>query len=92
MSKWSIGKCADCFWMEDAEGVGKGDWVHKRSFLVEDALKSAPRQIALYDQLGNKAMPVLRNKEDRDSVRGRVAESTRPPNSSRSVVDVVNAF
>jgi len=41
--------------------AGKGDWIYIPSFLVEDALKSAPRQIALYDQLGNKAMPLVDN-------------------------------
>ena len=29
------------------------------SFLVEEALNSAPRQIVLYDQLGNRAMPLV---------------------------------
>ena len=41
--------------------AGEGDWVYIPSFLVEDALKSAPRQIALYDQLGNKTMPLVDN-------------------------------
>ena len=41
--------------------AGKGDWVRIPGFLVEDALKSAPRQIVLYDQLGNKAMPLVDN-------------------------------
>ncbi len=40
---------------------GEGDWIYIPSFLVEDALKSAPRQIVLYDQLGNKAMPLVDN-------------------------------
>ena len=32
------------------------------SYLVEDALRSAPRQIALYDQKGNKAIPLVDGK------------------------------
>jgi trimethylamine--corrinoid protein Co-methyltransferase len=39
--------------------AGKDGWVHIPSSLVEDALKSAPRQIALYDQLGNEAMSLV---------------------------------
>jgi trimethylamine--corrinoid protein Co-methyltransferase len=34
------------------------DWLKMPSHLVEDALKSAPKQIILYDQQGNKAMPL----------------------------------
>ncbi|MFC2000319.1 trimethylamine methyltransferase family protein [Chloroflexota bacterium] len=33
--------------------------VRMPSYLVEDALRSAPRQIALYDQKGNKKMPLV---------------------------------
>ncbi len=35
------------------------NWIRVPSYLPEEALKSAPRQIALYDQLGNKAMPLV---------------------------------
>ena len=37
------------------------DWLRMPSYLPEQALKSAPRQIALYDQRGNKAMPLVGN-------------------------------
>ncbi|MDQ7783837.1 MAG: trimethylamine methyltransferase family protein [Desulfomonilaceae bacterium] len=41
----------------DAGCRSAGDyWLKMPSYLVEDALKSAPRQIILYDQLGRKAM------------------------------------
>lgn len=39
--------------------AGKADWVSIPACLVDDALRSAPRQIVLYDQLGNKAMPLV---------------------------------
>ncbi len=39
--------------------VYDGDWVRIPSHLVDDALASAPRQVALYDQKGNKAMPMV---------------------------------
>ncbi len=39
--------------------VGRENWLRMPRRLVEDALKSAPRQIALYDQMGNKAMPLV---------------------------------
>jgi trimethylamine--corrinoid protein Co-methyltransferase len=39
--------------------VSDGDWVRVPAYLVEEALRSAPRQIALYDQNGNKAMPLV---------------------------------
>jgi len=35
-----------------------GDWVRLPVHLAEEALRSAPRQIALYDQKGNKTMPL----------------------------------
>ena len=35
------------------------DRVRLPAYLVEDALRSAPRQIALYDQKGNKTMPLV---------------------------------
>ncbi|MEJ2726179.1 MAG: trimethylamine methyltransferase family protein [Deltaproteobacteria bacterium] len=38
--------------------VSAGDRVKIPAYLVEDALLSAPRQIALYDQNGNKTMPL----------------------------------
>jgi trimethylamine--corrinoid protein Co-methyltransferase len=34
-------------------------WVRIPSYLAEEALKSAPRQITLYDQTGEKAMPLV---------------------------------
>ena len=39
--------------------VSNGDWVKLPAYLVEEALRSAPRQIALYDQKGNKTMPLV---------------------------------
>jgi len=39
--------------------VSDGDWVRVPAYLAEEALRSAPRQIALYDQKGNKAMPLV---------------------------------
>ena len=39
--------------------VSDGDWVKLPAYLVEEALRSAPRQIALYDQQGNKAMSLV---------------------------------
>ena len=39
--------------------VSMGDWVRMPAYLAEEALKSAPRQIALYDQSGNKTMPLV---------------------------------
>lgn len=39
--------------------IFNGDWVRMPSHLVDQALRSAPRQIALYDQKGNKAMPLV---------------------------------
>lgn len=38
--------------------VSEGSWVKMPAHLVEDALSSAPKQIALYDQKGNKTMPM----------------------------------
>ncbi|MCL0069472.1 trimethylamine methyltransferase family protein, partial [Dehalococcoidia bacterium] len=38
--------------------VSDGDWVRLPAYLAEEALSSAPRQIALYDQQGNKTMPL----------------------------------
>jgi len=35
------------------------DWLRMPPHLPEQAIRSAPRQIALYDQLGNKAMPLV---------------------------------
>jgi len=34
------------------------DWLRMPSYLVEEALRSAPTQITLYDQKGNKTMPL----------------------------------
>ena len=39
--------------------VSNGDWVRLPASIVEGALKSAPRQISLYDQQGNEAMPLV---------------------------------
>ncbi len=41
--------------------VFNGDWVRMPAYLVENALKTAPRQVCLYDQKGNKAMPLFNN-------------------------------
>ncbi len=35
------------------------DWIKMPAFLVEEALASAPRQITLYSQQGDKAMPLV---------------------------------
>jgi len=35
------------------------DWLRMPAYLPEQALRSAPRQIALYDQAGNKVMPLV---------------------------------
>ncbi|MGD9382908.1 MAG: trimethylamine methyltransferase family protein, partial [Desulfobacterales bacterium] len=34
------------------------NWLRMPSYLVQDALRSAPTQIMLYDQKGNKTMPL----------------------------------
>lgn len=39
--------------------VQDNDWIRMPGYVVEQALKSAPRQIALYDQNGNKTMPLV---------------------------------
>ena len=39
--------------------VSDGDWVRMPAYLTEEALKSAPRQIMLYDQKGGKAMDLV---------------------------------
>jgi len=39
--------------------VSNGGWVQMPAYLAEEAVKSAPRQIALYDQQGNKTMPLV---------------------------------
>ncbi|MCH8865169.1 MAG: trimethylamine methyltransferase family protein [Chloroflexi bacterium] len=39
--------------------VSNGDWVRLPASVVEAALKSAPRQFALYDQQGNETMPLV---------------------------------
>jgi len=39
--------------------VAGGDWLKLPSYLVEGALASAPKQIVLYDQRGNRAMPLF---------------------------------
>ena len=46
--------------LADAGGrVFDGDWIKLPAYLAEEALRSAPRQIVLYDQNGNKAMPLV---------------------------------
>ncbi len=39
--------------------VSDGNWVRLPASLAEDALRTAPRQIVLYDQHGRKAMPLV---------------------------------
>ena len=39
--------------------VSEGNWVRLPFQLAEDAIKSAPKQITLYDQKGNEAMPLV---------------------------------
>ena len=39
--------------------VFEGDWVRMPAYLAEEALRTAPRQITLYDQKGNEAMPLV---------------------------------
>jgi trimethylamine--corrinoid protein Co-methyltransferase len=41
--------------------VFNGDWVRMPAYLAGQALESAPRQVCLYDQKGNKAMPLFNN-------------------------------
>jgi trimethylamine--corrinoid protein Co-methyltransferase len=38
--------------------VANGDWIKMPSYLVEEALKTAPKQINLHDQAGNLTMPL----------------------------------
>jgi trimethylamine--corrinoid protein Co-methyltransferase len=46
--------------LADAGGkISNGDWVKLPAYIVEEALRSAPKQIALYDQKGNKTMPLV---------------------------------
>jgi len=45
--------------LSDAGCQISGDWVRLPAYLVEEALRSAPKQIALYDQMGNKTMPLV---------------------------------
>lgn len=35
------------------------EWIRLPAYLAEEAIRSAPRQIALYDQFGNKTMPLV---------------------------------
>ena len=39
--------------------VTNGDWLRLPAYLVEAALASAPKQLVLYDQRGNKTMPLV---------------------------------
>ena len=52
---------AECLDMLAGAGgrVFDKDWIRLPAYLAEEALRSAPRQIALYDQHGNKAMPLV---------------------------------
>jgi trimethylamine--corrinoid protein Co-methyltransferase len=46
--------------LADAGGrVFDGNWVRLPAYLAEEALRSAPREIVLYDQNGHKAMPLV---------------------------------
>ena len=46
--------------LADAGGeVSGGDWVKLPAHLAEEALRSAPKQFALYDQKGNETMPLI---------------------------------
>jgi trimethylamine--corrinoid protein Co-methyltransferase len=45
--------------LADAGGrVSDGDWIKLPAYLAQEALRSAPREIVLYDQNGCKAMPL----------------------------------
>lgn len=39
--------------------IEKKDWVTMPAYLAEEAIQSAPREIALYDQKGNRSMPLV---------------------------------
>ena len=39
--------------------VADGDWVKLPASLIEEALRSAPKQIVLYDQMGNETMSLV---------------------------------
>jgi trimethylamine--corrinoid protein Co-methyltransferase len=39
--------------------VSGENWVTMPAYLVEEALRSAPRSITFYDQMGNKAMALV---------------------------------
>jgi trimethylamine---corrinoid protein Co-methyltransferase len=39
--------------------IDDDNWVRMPSYVAEDALRSAPRQVAVYDQVGNNAMPLM---------------------------------
>jgi trimethylamine--corrinoid protein Co-methyltransferase len=39
--------------------VSKGEWVKLPAYLVEEALRTVPRQFSLYDQKGNRAMRLV---------------------------------
>ena len=39
--------------------VSNNDWVKLPPYIVEQALRSAPRQVTLYNQRGNKTMPLV---------------------------------
>jgi trimethylamine--corrinoid protein Co-methyltransferase len=49
--------------LEMLEGAGctveDKDWVTMPAWLAEEAIKTAPKQINIYDQLGNKTMPLV---------------------------------
>ncbi len=39
--------------------VSNGNWVKLPAYIIEETLKSAPKQIVLYDQTGNESMPLV---------------------------------
>ena len=56
--KMEHAECLDM--LADAGGrVFDKDWIRLPPYLAEEAIRSAPRQIALYDQHGHKTMPLV---------------------------------
>jgi trimethylamine---corrinoid protein Co-methyltransferase len=52
---------AECLDMLAGAGgrVFDKEWIRLPAYMAEEAIRSAPRQIALYDQFGNKTMPLV---------------------------------
>jgi trimethylamine--corrinoid protein Co-methyltransferase len=50
----------------------KDEWIRMPAYLAEEAIRSAPRQIALYNQKGEKAMPLV----DENSFYGTGSDTT----------------